>query len=230
MLSSEAHRELVELTVAVADVVRVAEARSDPDTVERATTRASEAGDRLAAITNVSLGNLPRHLGFIRRNFRDGRPGSSDGDLVDLQQHDLPGIAQAVEAWSTRLLDPALWADVSRSWGLHQYDAAVRDAFVFLEQQMRELAGVLPSDGLNGRGLVNRLLPDAGVGGWGTSGFLGPMTDGEQRGARELLMGSFALFRNATAHRPIEYSPAEAEDVMHLVNLCLRLLAKRASP
>jgi len=34
-------------------------------------------------------------------------------------------------------------------------------------------------------------------------------------------------FRPGTAHRPIPYTAAEAEDIIHVVNLCLRMLPAR---
>ncbi len=55
-------------------------------------------------------------------------------------------------------------------------------------------------------------------------GFMGPLTEGERIGARDLLRGSVGLFRNATAHRVVPYTRAEASDVIHLVNLCLRII------
>jgi hypothetical protein len=79
--------------------------------------------------------------------------------------------------------------------------------------------------------LVARLLPGNGPSDrWGDEGLLGHLTDREQTGARELLNGALSLFRNATAHRATAYTREEAEDVLHLVNLCLRLLAKYRTP
>jgi uncharacterized protein (TIGR02391 family) len=124
-------------------------------------------------------------------------------------------------------LRPELVSAIQGSWRAEQYDAAVRDAFVHLEGRMRELADIKPHEGLTGRRLVNRLLPTNGdTAPLGDEGLLGHLTDTEQGGARDLLNGAVSLFRNASAHRPTAYSRAEAEDVIHLVNLCLRLLDK----
>ncbi len=57
-------------------------------------------------------------------------------------------------------------------------------------------------------------------------GFMGSLTDGELVAARDLIAGSVGLFRNATAHRAIPYTRDEATDVIHLVNVCLRIVDK----
>jgi Protein of unknown function (Hypoth_ymh) len=96
---------------------------------------------------------------------------------------------------------PGLVEAIEGSWRAQQYDAAVREAFVYLEARMRELGVVDPGSGLTGRQLVARLLPGNGPSERGDVGLLGHLTDREQSGARELLNGAVSLFRNATAHR-----------------------------
>ncbi len=56
---------------------------------------------------------------------------------------------------------------------------------------------------------------------------MGHLTRGELAGVYNYVKGAFLLFRNATAHRPIPYTAAEAEDIIHVVNLCLRMLSAR---
>ena len=53
---------------------------------------------------------------------------------------------------------------------------------------------------------------------------MGRFTRGEATGLYNLVKGACLLFRNAAAHRPITCTASEAEDIVHLVNLCLRLL------
>jgi len=56
------------------------------------------------------------------------------------------------------------------------------------------------------------------------SGPFGALTSGERAGVYYLLRGAFLLARNATAHRPLDYTRHEAEDLIHLVNLCLAVV------
>jgi hypothetical protein len=58
---------------------------------------------------------------------------------------------------------------------------------------------------------------------------MGHLTRGELGGVYDYVKGAFLLFRNATAHRPIPYTVAEAEDIVHVVNLCLRMLPTRSA-
>ena len=142
-----------------------------------------------------------------------------------------PRASNAVRTWSNELLDAELVAAVLPSWQAQDYDSAVRSAFVHLEDRMREAGSIDRAEGLTGRSLVSRLLPGNGMSErWNAEGLLGQLAHQEQRGARELLNGSFSLFRNATAHRSTAYTRDEAEDVVHLVHVCLRLVAKIALP
>ena len=56
---------------------------------------------------------------------------------------------------------------------------------------------------------------------------MGQLTSGELEGVYNYFKGAFLLFRNATAHRPIPYTASEAEDILHVVNVCLRMLPPR---
>lgn len=170
---------------------------------------------------------LRRHLSWLERRHREGNPAAADGDIIDLREHDLPEVVDVVVNWSAGIMDAELVATISDSWRAQRYDAAVREAFVLTESRIRALAGVAPNEGVTGRRLVARLLPGNGPSErWTNEGLLGRLTDAEQGGARELLNGAVSLFRNATAHRETAYTRNEAEDVLHLVNLCLRMLAK----
>lgn len=231
MLSFEVHRELAELTSAVHRVTNAAVERVPSDEIELRVDAALSSAGRLEAMIGSEFYGLRRHLGWLRKRHSEGRPDLADGDVTDLRERDLAEAIDAVEKWTHALLDPALVASVEGSWRAQQYDAAVREAFVFLEQRIREVAAVSPAEGVVGRRLIARLLPGTGPSGrWSPDGFMGQLSNGEQSGARELLNGALALFRNATAHRATAYSREEAEDLVHLVNLCLRLAAKVRVP
>ncbi|HEU4976302.1 MAG TPA: TIGR02391 family protein [Baekduia sp.] len=231
MLSFEVHRQLADLIASVNRLTTAAADRAPAEEIALLADVAEANATDLASATGAELGNLMRHIWWIRKNHRAGRPEASDGDIADLRERDLIVAIDAVTAWSATFLSSALVEAVEGSWRAEQYDAAVRDAFVHLERRMRDLAAVEPREGLTGRRLVNRLLPtNGGAGHLGDQGLLGHLTDGEQGGARDLLNGAVSLFRNASAHRQTAYSRAEAEDVIHLVNLCLRLMDKYRRP
>jgi Protein of unknown function (Hypoth_ymh) len=52
--------------------------------------------------------------------------------------------------------------------------------------------------------------------------FMGNLNASERDGLQHIVRGLFLLVRNATAHRPISYSADEAENIVQLVNFCLR--------
>jgi Protein of unknown function (Hypoth_ymh) len=231
VLSYEVYQALAELIAAVNRVTDAAGRRVPADEIELRVEAAIRAADRLDALVGADRTHLRRHLWWLGRRHREGHPELSDVDVRDLHEHDLPDRIAAVIAWSDGLLDPELVEAVLPSWQAQDYDSAVRSAFVQLERRLRDAAAINSAAGLTGRGLVSRLLPGDGTSDrWGPDGLMGRLTDGEQRGARELLNGAFALFRNATAHRSTAYTREEAEDVLHLVHLCLRLVAKITAP
>jgi hypothetical protein len=231
VLSFEIHGALADLAAAVYRVTDAAADRAPVDEIDLRVDAAVAAAGRLDAVIGPDPTNLRRHLHWLRRRHREGHPELSDGDVRDLREHDLPERIQTVVSWSGGLLDAGLVDAVLRSWQAQEYDSAVRSAFVHLEQRMREVGSVDPAAGLTARRLVSRLLPGNDTSDrWSEEGFMGSLPDGEQGGARELLNGSFSLFRNATAHRSPAYTREEAEDVIHLVNLCLRLVAKISLP
>lgn len=227
MLSVDIHRRLAALYKEIYALAAAAERRAPTSEIELrvAAARATAAG--LEQMVGAEFGSLRRHLGWLLRRHREGRPDEADGDVADLRERDLPDVIDTVATWSAGLLDVGLAAAVAGSWRSGEYDAAVRAAFVHLEQRMRAVGAVPPNESVVGRRLVNRVLPGNGPSEmWTADGFMGHLNDGEQSGARELLNGSLSLFRNATAHRETGYALEEAEDILHLVSLCLRLLAK----
>jgi hypothetical protein len=228
VLSFEVHRDLTALIASVEGVAAAAEERVAASEIELRVAATLEIADRLEAIVETRFAKLRRHLWFLRLRHHEGKPHLADGDITDLRKHDLPAVVEAVETWSARLLDPGLAAVVGDLWKNQQYDAAVRAGFVYVEERMRALAAVEPADGVVGRRLVHRLLPVKGEmpGEWTDRGLLGHLTENEESGARDLLSGALVLFRNATAHRQVGYAREEADDVLHLVSLSLRLLAK----
>jgi hypothetical protein len=231
MPGAEAHEQLGDLIADVHELIRTvqSQAASAGEVTLRATT-AREKLDRLAATVGAgasgAFGTLGRHLYFLDYWYQRSRADSYAQDIVDLTERDLPGVIAFVGQWTTSGLDAGLIAATSTSWDAHHYSGAVRDAFVYLEMALREAGGVDPQLGLSGDKLVEALLgPNAptplalpGHGPFGT------LTGGERAGAHHLLRGAFLLARNATAHRPIEYTRHQAEDLLHLVNLCLAVI------
>jgi hypothetical protein len=227
VLDVDMHQALAELIAAVNRATDAAERRAPAAEVELRVDAAEAVAARIEAMIGSSSGNLRRHLYWLRRRFGEGKPELADGDLRDLREHDVPAVVDAVAAWGRSLIDAKLYQAVIRSWEAQQYDSAVRSAFVCLEERMRSLGDVSARRSVAGAGLVRQLLPEGDDRDrWDSRGFMGGLTDGEQKGARQLLSGSFGLFRNATAHRSVAYSRDEAADVIHLVNLCFRLTEK----
>jgi uncharacterized protein (TIGR02391 family) len=192
--------------------------------------------DDLQSVTGLgptdAFNSMARHLHWLQRRHREGQPDLFAPDVADIRERDLPGVVSAVEAWGRQLLDPGLASAIATSWEAQHFGSAVRDAFIYLEDILRDVGEVQSGTGLSGDRLVTRLLSRSSSQGLvlSSDGFMGQLTTGEQEGTYSFVKGAFLLFRNATAHRPIPYSSAEAEDIIHVVNLCLRLLRGATPP
>ena len=161
-----------------------------------------------------------------RHRHREGRPDLFAPDIADIRERDLPRLMAAVEFWGRQLLDAGLVAAITDSWVAQHFGSAVRDAFIYLEDVLRDKGEIGSEAGLSGDRLVTSLLSRSSPRALTLSsdGFMGQLTTGETEGAYSFVKGAFLLFRNATAHRSILYSAAEAEGIIHVVNLCLLLV------
>jgi Protein of unknown function (Hypoth_ymh) len=173
--------------------------------------------------------SLARHLHWFQRYHRDQKPERYAPDIADIRERDLPGVIEAVESWGRQLLDAGLVEAIGASWETQHFGSAIRDAFIYLEDALRQVGNVDPELGLSGDRLVTRVLNPSSSAAitLPADGFMGRLTGGELEGVYSYVKGAFLLFRNATAHRPIPYTAAEAEDIIHVVNLCLRMLPAR---
>lgn len=232
MLSLSVYRQLSELISQVHQLIESVHseaASTEIDLrVQAAQTTLDDLRQMIGSEQNRPFGDLARHLYWLNRFYREGRPDRYASDIRDIRDRDLPGVIRMVEKWGSDLLDPRLATAISESWGAQRYASAVRDAFICLETILRDLGQVEPSHGLSGDRLITSLLgsnSQARVE-LPAASFMGPLTDGEANGFYHLVKGAFLLFRNAAAHRPIACTASEAEDIVHLVNLCLRLLPR----
>ncbi len=67
-------------------------------------------------------------------------------------------MIRALEEWGQQVLNPGLMQAITASWSARHYGSAVRDAFIYLEDVLREAGNVDPSKGLSGDHLVTALL------------------------------------------------------------------------
>jgi hypothetical protein len=230
----EAHEQLAALIADVHELIRRVHAEASAEEVTLRTAAARDKLDGLATMVGAgaagSFGTLGRHLAFLDYWYQRDRPDSYAQDIVDLTERDLPGVVAAVGEWTTSGLDPGLLKATAPSWAAHHYTGAIRDAFVYLESTLRDVGNVDARRGLSGEKLLEELLGPNSTARLvlPASGPFGALTSGERAGAHHLLRGAFLLARNATAHRPIEYTRHEAEDLLHLVNLCLAVIRPRS--
>jgi hypothetical protein len=97
------------------------------------------------------------------------------------------------------------------------WDTAIRNAVVILEERLRDI-GNIPDSNRRGKPLVNYLF---GKNGTMINKF---KDDSEREGYRDLYAGIVSIFRNAYTHRLIDPSPEDGGEVLGFINLLLKML------
>jgi hypothetical protein len=231
MLTAAVHREMARIVRWVHLIrTRLEEGAESPEImllVEAAQQSVTQLANNIGQSEADAVQKLKRHLGFISYYHEQDDHEKYEADLDDISQRDLPGLVDLVEQWERSLLSSDLLEAIQESWAAHQYANAVRDAFIHLEQRLRTLGGIPPEEGVTADRLISRLLGRDSPERLSLSQVdpYAPETRGEAQGVMHLFKGAFLLFRNAVAHRFIVYTPEQADEVVRLVNICLRILA-----
>ncbi|MCA1667370.1 MAG: TIGR02391 family protein, partial [Thermomicrobia bacterium] len=129
--------------------------------------------------------------------------------------------------WSAGInTDPSLERIVKKGSPDWNFDDRIREAYILLENRLREVAG-LPSHEY-GAGLVDAAFsPNKGV--------LQPVSPvgAENAGLHELFHGAFLYYRNPSAHRTVNHDKQSAWLIFHLINhllLTLEAVAETVVP
>lgn len=229
MLVGDVYRQLAAANRRALAVLSLLHEQPDPKLIDQAVTTASGALSDLERLlgswTLRGADDLHRHLHFIGYYYRKNEHANYAEDVIDISRNDLPAVADSVADWERSLYDSALMDAISRAWQDGNYLGVVRDAFVHLEERLREAGPVPPGTGLTGEKLVTRLLAQSSAHRLDLPpGLLAASTSGEAEGVLNLFKGAFLLFRNAAAHRSIPYTAEEAQLIVAVVELCLRIL------
>lgn len=136
-----------------------------------------------------------------------------------LTNNEMQLVRQAVETQSG--LDGELVARCSPLVHIAAFDEAVRQAFVVLEERLRQ---ILKKDRATGMQMINYAFSSDGP-------FTKLLADNqtEREGFHDLLSGAFKLYRNPTAHTIVGYEGAEARAIISLIDLALKRLARLSS-
>src|SRR4051794_9707403 len=108
----EAHEQLTQLIANVYELIRRVQAKATPEEiqlrVEAVQRELDELGQTIGAGASGAFGTLGRHLHFLNYWYQRNKPDSYAPDLVDMTEHDLPGVAAMVSAWAGGGLDSGL--------------------------------------------------------------------------------------------------------------------------
>lgn len=158
-----------------------------------------------------------RNRGLIARD-----PGQSASEAVFVTRAGHQALAQGLgPVRAIHRLQEGLHGEIERrarrQFLLGEYEQAVFVAMKAVEVRVRELGGY--SDDFFGVKLMNQAF--------GTGGRLtdSQSTSGEQEGMRALFAGAYAVLRNPSGHREVNYDDvAEAAESVIVASLLMRML------
>lgn len=183
--------------------------------------------DSLAALCDHTLPRLPeelaratnlrRHLGWMERNLSLDKPSSSESDINDICDQDLPILMTDFKRWCVEAghYDVELRARVEELLATRQYDSAIRRAFIVLKARLVTVFGVEQSS--DGAELVNQLFGK-------TSEATAFLSNGERQAMRDLLSGLYGLFRNPYTHHEVDAPFHDIDAVLAMINAMLKRL------
>jgi hypothetical protein len=197
MLSIEVNRQLSSLVSQIHALLGCVTADATDAEVTLRVNEIHRTLDDLQEITGLgptgSFDSLARHLHWMVRFHRERKPNRFVSDINDIRDRDFPGVIAAVEVRARPLLDLGLVEAITAPWKAQHYDSAVRDAFIYLEDRLRETGDVDDAEGLSGDRLVTRLLNPSGVtsSAANNEGLVKNMTSGELEGVFNFAKGTF---------------------------------------
>lgn len=167
------------------------------------------------------VSNIGRHLYFMRLRLGEGSPDLCRSDINDICGYDIPSIEKAFRDWtrSNEHYDDELSRKIQDLVARHEYDSAVRKAFVILKERLA--TNYNQPRTLDGPELINRILGR-------TPAVELDMSDQQRQALRDLLAGMYGVFRNQYAHSDREVSWYEADAIIAMVNFLLKDLGKLA--
>lgn len=139
------------------------------------------------------------------------------GRAVEEERKRLEETIEGFSKFDVSVLDEELAKRSVSQYEDGHYQSAVRTAFLILEERVQDKGG-FSADDTGANLMTDAFHPDRGPLAFGE-------TKSEKQGAMFLFRGAIQSLRNPASHRTLEEADEEyARDVIHTVNLLLRLL------
>lgn len=138
---------------------------------------------------------------------------------------------QASSFWQYLDFDSELQQECRLSLEHERYGEAVRNAFLLVEDRLRESTEDLEEmSDTSSSERINDLIGKAFRSGDGPLAQKMHLDSSQGSAIRDLLLGAFRLFRNPGAHRRVSYEAGDAYGALALANWLLRYLGQAQSP
>jgi uncharacterized protein (TIGR02391 family) len=179
--------------------------------------------DAAPAYSGEALDAIAEAVAWLRARALIARtPGKTAGEAIFITRTGRRVLADGLIAYqATETLQGGVHRRVEEEarpqFLIGKYELGVFSSMKAVEIRVRDLAGF-------GHDLIGVPLMNAAF------GPTGPLTDttspkGEQEGTRGLFAGAYAVLRNPSGHREVDYDDvAEAGDAVHTASLLMRVL------
>jgi len=166
---------------------------------------------------------LKRHIAWMEKWLRDGKIYNCKSDIDDICERDLDELELLFKEWLKKgeYYDKELNRSVGELIDKLEFDSAIRKSFILLTERLRKKFHLSKND--DGLALVNQIF--------GTKGVLKNSVDSKElQSMRDLLSGLYGVFRNKYAHGVLEASWTEADAIISIINIVLKILENYRRP
>lgn len=167
--------------------------------------------------------SLKRHLFWMEKWLKEDKINKCKSDIKDICETDLDELEILFMEWLEKgeYYDKELVRSVGKLVDKLEFDSAIRKSFIILTNRLRKKFHLKKNE--DGSTLVNQIF--------GTNGVLkNSVCPKELQSMRDLLSGLYGVFRNKYAHGVLKTSWIEADAIISIINIVLKMLGKYRRP
>ncbi len=166
---------------------------------------------------------LIQHLKWMQKRLKEDNVSACMSDIEDICERDLDELEMLFMEWLEKgeYYDKELVRSVGKLVDKLEFDSAIRKSFIILTNRLRKKFHLKKNE--DGSTLVNQIF--------GTNGVLkDSVSQKELQSMRDLLSGLYGVFRNKYAHGVLKTSWIEADAIISIINIVLKMLGKYRRP
>lgn len=166
---------------------------------------------------------LKQHIAWMEKWLKDRKIYNCKSDIEDICDRDLDELELLFKEWLKKgeYYDKELVRSVGKLVDKLEFDSAIRKSFIILTNRLRKKFHFAKN--VDGPTLVNQIFGSKGI-------LKDSVAPKELQSIRDLLSGLYGVFRNKYAHGVLDASWIEADAIISIINIVLKMLGKYRRP